>query len=321
MNFLLRWLLTAQSNTACIHPCVIIFFANEDGNQPGYRFEYASGYTYMKEFTITEINQDKVVYLVTDHIVNPYRGCGLIERCYHPFFESLQAAVNYQETCEVRFKRLGGKPELGGFKISVVDKDKITEDSWYQENMLAQKYMKKLGVTEGGYRTQNAYQVVNLLQKKYYDNADNIEKFNIDHFIYEKIRDFIPEDERLKCDKVFWKRSFFANTKELVDRAIISCFANAGSQEDYNAIRKALGEYETRIMQMTEDIAKEHKGHGYTVITKSGDIAWYEKMPDELIDSFDSTYQHNFGWELDCFKEFKYQCRFADKLPEPVVTN
>lgn len=109
--------------------------------------------------------------------MNPGKGLDLLERVYHEPFLSLEEAVVYQqEQMKIYYEGYTYHDE-SGFKIFVVDKEEILQDSWYKDNMLALDYIKKLGLNADDYRFyRSAHDVVETLQKQVYEAAT---KYNL----------------------------------------------------------------------------------------------------------------------------------------------
>ena len=63
----------------------------------GYQPHFDSvDYTNVMQYHIDEIEQEKVAYLVSEHVVNPGKCSDLLERVYHEPFDSLEEAIAYE---------------------------------------------------------------------------------------------------------------------------------------------------------------------------------------------------------------------------------
>lgn len=159
-----------------IRPNSIEIFAKSKSGL-GYQPYFEAEFTNVVEYRVDEIEEENVAYIVSEHIVNPGKGLDLLERVYHePFLSSEEAVVYQQEQMKIYYEGYTYHDE-SGFKIFVVDKEEILQDSWYKDNMLALDYIKKLGLNADDYRFyRSAHDVVEALQKQVYEAAT---KYNL----------------------------------------------------------------------------------------------------------------------------------------------
>jgi len=301
-----------------------VFSKNASGY--GYRMHYDEfDYTKLVQYTINEIETNKVAYLVSEHLVNPGKGCDLLERAYHDLFDNLSEAAKYLEEMMEDYKHEGhAYRKESGYKLTVVDKSEIKRTSWYKDNMLALHLLEELGEDPATYRFyRSARAVVSELQQKKYEVATVEEKAAIDMKIYRCVREYLTgaQTEFLDIEIENTKANSSISSRNVADKAIILAFVNADSQISYDIIRAKLGEYECRIAQLTEENVREKRGHGKVCISKDGEIGYYENVFginnwEEAKDNpFFGKFSPNMGGEVDQFKKFEYHHMFVDVLP------
>lgn len=288
---------------------------------------FSCGYTCNIHYYIEEFEECDIQYLVAEHIINPGKGCDLITRVYHEPFLSLDDAKVYQEEMMKNYV-----PGLGrtnsGYKIEICDSKRLISSSWYQKNMSFVQLATKMSLSQEdleNYRYMSGFDALQKLQVEYYNNLSECDRRNVDIVAYHRIESYVPDDYRIKCAEAILKNKF---TREMCDKALVLTFVNAKSQQEYDLIRKSLDEYESRITELTYQIAKEHRGHGFTVVSKSGDIRFYKNgygisfweysnVPEN---KYYGKFQYNFGLILGCFKEYNPDI-FVDTFPSEEYVN
>ena len=269
-----------KDNSVTVNPSSINIFA-KGPSKLGYEMCYKDmDYTDITHYMIDEIELNKAAYLVTDHKVNPGKGYDLVERCYHVPFESLQDAQTYQREQMKDYEAGTGMPSVSGYKIFVVDNDKMLENPWYKENMLAVKYMDKLGKNYKDYQNYtSAHAVVGELCDEVYQTASEFDKFKMDNDVFHRMEKYLPEEDVRKLKDSFaeiqYKDFCSSMSRRLANQSIMSAFVNATSQETYDAIHKDLGEYEHRISKLIE-IEPPNYTYNYCAISKTGEVKFYE---------------------------------------------
>lgn len=293
----------------------------------GYQPHFDSvDYTNVMQYHIDEIEPEKVAYLVSEHVVNPGKGSDLLERVYHEPFDSLEEAIAYQTEQMKDYVHEGcAWSQDSGFKISIVDKEAILQDSWYKDNMLALDYIDKLGLNPADYRFyRSAHGVVETLQEQAYDASSPAEKLSIDKDVYSRFKEYLSVEHQRDIDLMLQAcESKFATTssREIVDRALILAHIDATSQADYDAIHKSLGEYDCRLAQLTRKNVKEMRGHGDVCITKDGDIGYFKNAyginswEGSKDNPYHGTMFSNMGNTVEILRDFRHHDKFVDTLP------
>ena len=321
-------LINNTKDDSIAYPTSIEFFSEKKGNV-GYRITNEIGYTKLVEYYISDIECEDIAYIVSEHIVNPGKGCDLIERCYHEPFKSLEEAENYLLD-QMKYYTHSGRTyhSDSGYKIEVVDKEKIQGIEWYKYNMLALEYMKKLNKNPEDYRFyRNVLYLVGELQEEIYQLSTVEERKLIDIQVINCLSDYLPKTLKEKYVSILSSSGIF-NSREIADKALIQAFINAKSQNEYDSIHNLLGIYKSRVWQLTHNISKEHKGNGRIVVSKSGDIKWYSNgygisswekanIPNN---KYYGTLHYIMGGTCDCFKTYNPN-NFVDELPSDEEVN
>lgn len=292
----------------------------------GYQIHYDEfDYTYLRQYQIDTIKADNVVYLVSEHIVNPGKGCDLLERAYHDLFDNLSEAEKYQAEKMEDYKYEGSSyRKESGYKICVVDKSKFKNNPWYKDNMSALRLMEELGEDPATYRFyRSARAVVSELQQKKYEAANKEEKSAMDMEVYQYVREYLTDAQIEILDTEMGRATtdFSISSRAVADKAIILSFVNATSQMDYDAIHEKLGEYVSRIAQITEANVYEKRGHGKVCVSKNGEVGYYDNAfginswEGAKDNPFFGKFSPNMGGEVDQFEKFEYHHMFVDVLP------
>lgn len=301
-------------------PQEIEVFSDREGHI-GYHLNFEYDYTYLYEYSVSEIKAENVAYIVSEHIVNPGKGSDLVERIYHEPFDNLMEAEKYLKKMMEGYKHEDYRYRSeSGYKLAVVDKNEIIKNPWYEKNMLALELMKNYGEDVEKYRFYRSIQgVISELQHLAYERASDTEKIAIDKGVYIRLRNFLTEEHAQLLEKEF--HAGYVNSRKISDKAIILAFVDAKSENDYKEIRKALGEYEVRIKQLTEKNAKETHGGSMVCFSKGGEIGYYNNAyaiafwEGAKENPYYKKLEYNFGTEADVFDTYTNHHMFVDELP------
>lgn len=306
--------------THVVPDCIEVFAKAHSGI--GYQSHFdAFDYTHLVTYKVSEIEKQNVAYLVSEHIVNPGKGCDLLERLYHEPFTSLEEAQAYMDKLNKDYDHSGGAyRESSGYKLSIVDKEAILENPWYKNNMLALDYMQRLKLDPKEYRFWYPHGIVSELQEKIYEQSADTEKLAIDKDVYGRIREYLSDIHAQEMDARLG--SCESGSRAIVDKALVLAHIDATSQEDYDAIHKSLGEYECRIKLLTQANVEEMRRHGQVCITKDGEIGYFRDAYG--INSWEGAkdnpyfgkFSYNMGAGVDQFKDYRYHDMFVDELPD-----
>ena len=307
-------------NSYTENPAEIQIDFEKDGS-PFIMEEYSCfDYTCNVYYHIMEIEEGKVGYVVPEHIINPRKGCDLIERLYHKMFTSLEDATAYQNKMMENYSY--DFYSNGGYRIEVIDATEIKENPWYKSNLAFVSLAKKMSLSVEQmkeYRYMSGDYALAKLQDKFYKEGPDERKMAIDEAVFKRIEEYVPSECKKACTDAIAHDSF---TREMCDKALLLALINVKSQKTLDDIHEALGSYVCRIRELTEDISKAHRGHGFTVISKTGEIRYYEngfgisgwekaKVPEN---EYFGKFHYNFGNELDCFREYDPDA-FVDEFP------
>ena len=106
-----------------------------------YYYDLKGGFISRQIYTVKQIDDANVGYLVTEHIISPHPNCELIERCYKEYFRDLASAKRYRDGKMKHYVLAKGKSS-SGYRISVIDVNEIENSAWYRLNIQAINYIK-----------------------------------------------------------------------------------------------------------------------------------------------------------------------------------
>lgn len=254
----------------------IIISVNNQNQQ--YFYEVCGNISVRQIYYVSQIQDENVRYLVSEHIISPEPGVGLIERCYRPYFQELYPAERYLSLKMSHYSAEYGL-SASGFRMFVVDVNEIEKSKWYQDNMLIARQIKEYNLDAEDYRyTVLLSDIFEEIRAKAYDSLPESEKIKINREIYDSVRDLIPEDDLPSLDEEFAQaQSKYQDVEFVAERAIIMAFANAKNQEDFDEIPKKLSCYVYRIGALTDEIYNAHPDEGFILVSSSGELRWYEE--------------------------------------------
>lgn len=121
------------------------------------------GATSLIMISIKEIANSNVCYPVIEEIVNPCKGCDLIERIYRAPFQSPEDAELY---CKEQNRHYIKENINSGFRVFVADSADFLETSWYQNNMKIVKWCQMLDLDIRRYHYCYIQEVIEDLKKR-----------------------------------------------------------------------------------------------------------------------------------------------------------
>lgn len=286
-----------------------------------YRYDIYGSYSVRHIFQVQHYDPDDVVYLASEHIVNPSPDCDLLQRCYHTYFENPADAVHY---CEQRMERydIAHGSSASGYRVTVHPRSVLDQSVWYKKNLEAAAYIEKydLGIEDYRYIV-DMNELIDTVMADAYDDLPVSERAVVDRHIYDNIRDFISSDTSYAIDESI-DHVDGDELKSMVDVAIVMAFAQAKDADTFNAIYRAIGPNAYRVACLTDDIFNNHPEQGYIIITKTGQMGWLPES-DVFMNTWDGIknsaiygkLQPNENDTLYCLREF-HPDMFLDKLPE-----
>ena len=207
-------------------------------------------------FTVQQIDDADVGYLVSEHIIRPEAGVMLAERCYHSYFRDLRSAIRYRDAKMrnyVHDKGLDGS----GWRLTVVDINVMEQNSWYKANMKAAEDIKRYGLNPEDYRyIADVKALKDAIRADAYDDMDVENQDDVNYGIYMSVRKFIDDDFCVSLDEDV-DAAGPGELESIADTAIILALLSAGGQEDMDAVKEALGPCAYRIGALT-DRSEEH---------------------------------------------------------------
>ena len=280
-----------------------------DTENQKYYYDMKCGYTSRQIYTVTDIEEENVGYLVSEHLINPIECCKLIERCYEPYFKSLKDAQRYQEAKMRRYTHAKGT-ENSGFRISVIDTVEIVKSDWYNMNLQAAANIREYQLDAEDYRyIENIEDVLAAIKADAYDDLSLEEQANINAEIYHSLYDYIPLDYRIFLDDDL-EVAADDEYEEIADTAIKLALINADSEETFNKIHEILGPNEYRVGAITDDIYNDNRGQGFIIMCSDGDMGWYpecyfiNEWEGAKGNPFYGKFMKNTNDTLLCLKEY-----------------
>lgn len=271
-------------------------------------------------YEVSVFDDADVGYLVVENIIHPEDNCELIRRCYEPYFLDIYAARKYRNEQMKHYKISHGSSN-SGFRIIVVDVNKIVESDWYRLNLEVANDIISYKLDPERYRYIPDIAIVHeAILADAYEDLDDTAKASVNRDIYDMIKPYIP------CEYVAFldddlNISDDSEIEDIVNQAITICLTNVKSEEEFFEFHDLLGPYEYRIGCLTDDIYNAHPDSGYIVVSKDGDMGWYESCYaiNEWSGAEDNPwfgkFQLNENNTLQCFREYRPDL-IASKLPK-----
>lgn len=291
-----------------------------DNKNKTYSYDMQGDIKVRQIFSVTQIEDINVAYLVSEHIIRPSDTCDLIERCYRPFFDDLFAATRYMNHKMKEYNTEHGSIN-SGYRISVVDKSVIENSEWYKLNMKVANIITQYHLDAEDYRyIEDINEVVETVAADAYDDLDLDFQNEINMNIYDKISCYLDSDTKeefdLQLDTVP-----ASEICDIVDNAILSALIFAKDKETFMAIHEALGPHDYRVGSFTDDIYNEHPDKGHILLSSAGEFEWYNDCYalNEWEGAKDTPYYHKFmpneNDTLLCLREYHPEL-IVDNIPD-----
>lgn len=284
-----------------------------------YYYDLKGGFISRQIYTIKQIDDLNVGYLVTEHIINPYPNCELIERCYKEYFRDLISAKRYRDGKMKHYVTAKGTSS-SGYRISVVDVNEIEDSDWYRLNIDAINDIREYNLDPEEYRyIEDLDKLIATIRADSYDDLSIEDQAMVNSDIYKSLRPYISDDYLVFLDEDIDSASE-DEVEEIADTAITLALVNAPDEETFKRIHEVLGPNEYRVGALTDNIYNAHPGQGYIIITRDGDMGWYPNcfFINEWEGAKDSPYygmfQRNENDTLLCLREFHPEL-IANRLP------
>jgi hypothetical protein len=286
--------------------CVVLSIDNINRS---YYYDLSGEFRARQIFKVSELEDDDVAYLVSEHIINPYPGCDLIERCYRKYFDDESAAQRY---CSNRMKNYFTAQGLSssGYRVSVVSKKAMSDSHWYNANIMAAENIKSYSLDAESYRYIADIDDVNsAILANAYDDLSVEDQAQVNYNIYKLMRDFIDIEACMQLDDDV-DRADPAAMEEIADIAILLAFVDAPDEQTFHKLHEILGPHDYRVGSLTDSIYNSHPDSGYIILTKDGELAWYQDC--YAINSWDGAkgnpyfgkFQLNENDTLLCLREY-----------------
>lgn len=294
-----------------------------DQSKDRYFYELSGAVSVRQVYYVSRIRDENVRYLVSEHIIGPEPGVGLIERCYRPYFQELYPAERYRSLKMNHYSVERGS-SASGFRLFVVDVDVIEASAWYQDNMDIARQIKEYDLDAEDYRYMpSVADIFSAIRAQAYDSLPAKEQAKINREIYDLMREYIPEDDLPFLDEDMGQASD-AGTEQVTDRAIAMAIANAADKETFQAVHEDIGSYGYRIGALTDAIFNEHPDEGFILAGTNGELRWYEECyfigvwEPAKGNPYFGKFQLNENNTLLSFREFRPDL-YVDSFPDDGV--
>ena len=298
---------------------VDVIIVKVNNKNQSYYYDLKGGFISRQIYTVKQIDDSNVGYLVTEHIINPFSGCDLIERCYKEYFRDLSAAKRY---CEGKMKHyaIAKGRSNSGYRISVVDVNEIEISKWYKLNIEAINDIKQYNLDPEDYRyIENVEDLQKAIKADAYDDLSIEDQAVVNHDIYLSLRDFISDDYLVFLDEDIDSANP-DEVEEIADTAITLALINAKSKDEFQRIHDILGPNEYRVGALTDDIYNNHPDKGYIVLSRDGDMGWYpecyfiNEWSGAKGNPYYGVFQKNENDTLLCLREYHPEL-IVNRLP------
>ncbi len=291
-----------------------------DAQKRVYYYDIKGRFISRQIYEVYQVYDADMGYLVTEHIIAPEEGCDLIEHCYKPYFRDARAARQYCRSQNRQYDAVKGT-ENSGFKITVVDVNKLEMSAWYKAELKAWDDVERYELDKEDYRYLKDIDKIRMaILADAYDSLSEDEQAEVNTSIYEMLRKFIPEDYLGFLDEDI-DNAMPDEVEEIADQAITLALVNASSEDALMNVHEILGPHEYRIGAITDEIYNNNPDSGYIVVTRGGDLGWYKscyainEWSGSLNNPWHGKFQQNENDVLLCFREFHPEL-IADKLPK-----
>lgn len=280
-----------------------------DNAKHSYFYEVHGNFRSRRVYKVSEIEDSKLGYIVSENIIAPEPGVPLIEHIHVPVFRDLEKALRYKKQKMKSYHASKGG-ENSGYRVRVVDTNEIIKSDVYKKNLEIYNDIRKYELNEEDYRY-----IADLDEAKMavfadaYDELTPAEQSIVNLHIFEEMRPYISA-EFLPFLTEDLDDADAAEIEEVADDAILYALLNAQSAEQFDEIHQKLGPNDYRVGALTDDIYKEHPDEGFIVLTADGNFGWYPECYaiNEWEGSKDSPYhgkfQQNWADTLLCLKEY-----------------
>ena len=246
-----------------------------DNERETYYYDLSGDFKARQVFQVKRIEEEDVRYLVSEHIVNPFPGCNLIERCYKPYFDDVITARRYYNNRMKTYETEHGTSS-SGYRITVVSKTETDASDWYNANMKAMEFISKYNLEAEDYRyLTDMDKVLDAVISDAYDELPLEDKCAVNRNIYNSLREFLDDDTVCQLDDDMEKVGP-EDVESVTDLAIILSLIQAKDAETFARIHEVLGPNDYRVGGLTDEIYLSNKDKGYILCTVDGDLGWFE---------------------------------------------
>lgn len=246
-----------------------------DNEKETYYYDLKGEFKVRQVFQVKHIDEEDVRYLVSEHIVNPFPGCSLIERCYKPYFDDVITARRYYNNCMKSYEVERGASS-SGYRITVVSKTEIEESEWYRANMKAVELVGKHNLDMDKYKYLTSMEdVIETIAMDAYDELSLDDQCAINVSIYNTIRPYLDDDTVCQLDDTMDKVGP-EDVQSVTDVALTLALVRAKDEETFNEIHKVLGPGVSRIGALTDEIFNNNAYKGFILCSADGELGWFE---------------------------------------------
>lgn len=268
-----------------------------------------------KEYTVVDIDDKNLVYIVPENIVHPIENTPRIWRLYHEMFTYLPDAMNYMHEMNDRYTLNQTFPG-SGFFIQPVAFSYLGSSHVYKANLQAAKMLLDYNLDSNDFvDAVTPEDLMDAIKITIYDTLLPDEQEVINKDICKAIFPYLSDKLKAQMTQDLAVYDSNAALEELTNHYIYMGLITAPSEEVFNNIHKALGRNDSKRMEamLAEDYI-EHAGSGYFLIDKNGNHKWYSvESADALSDwagandddnPYYQKFQRNSSDTLTCLESY-----------------
>lgn len=229
---------------------------------------------YRQIYTVEQIDDADVGYLVSEHLIGLSRKCKLVTRCYHELFINLRDAVAYRDVNMKDYAVEKGSSH-SGFRIFVVNAYQMRQSKWYKDNLEICDLIRKYKLKLSDYRYMlDLDSVREAIRADAYDDLPLSERAAADRLLCELMYPFIDDSIFDDIDDDF-DAIPDEDMESVADDMILFALLSVKSEKEFYAVHKKLGPYGYRVGALTDAIYNSHPKQGTILMCVDGNMRWY----------------------------------------------
>lgn len=295
-----------------------------DTDKHEYGYFKLSDFDLNVSYSVNAIEDDDLVYIVPEHIPTGDFNNPIITKLYHDYFTDVKSAFAYRDSVSKEFAKAGYDP-VGEFKVMPTSRKFISESRWYQVNLSVDKVVARYNKNRNEYRMISDLDYIEeKIKADTYHSLTFDDRYTVDRLLLQRILPFVDKElfDHI-CDGGDVTDIDPSMMQDVVNTLIICAFSDAKTEDDFYAIRRAMGPHIGRIEDLN-DQARRHKNEGFVLVSKSGRIRYYSNVYaiNTWYGARDNYYHGKFMENvnpLPCFEKFSPDLFVDDFADEKLV--